>query len=53
MNVYNVEVQSNGWRYNSAAGDVECATLEGILAVRRFGDIEEWEYLHGECTVVI
>ena len=45
--VYHVEVNSNGWSYNSTAGDVECATLDGILAVRRFGgfdeDMSEWE----------
>ena len=43
MKVYRVEVQSNGWRYNSVAGDVECATLYGILAVEKFGNPEEWE----------
>ena len=47
MKVYRVEVNSNGWRYNSAAGDIECATLDGILAVRRHGgfddEMNEWE----------
>lgn len=48
MKVYHVEVNINGWRYNSTAGDVECATLDGILAVRRFGCFDdeknEWEW---------
>lgn len=43
MNVYSVEVYSNGWKYNAVAGDIECATLDGILAVKKFGDFEEWE----------
>ena len=43
MKVYRVEVNSNGWKYNSVAGDIECATLDGILAVKKFGDFEEWE----------
>ena len=41
--VYSVEVYSNGWKYNSVAGDIECATLDGILAVEKFGDFGEWE----------
>ena len=46
MNVYSVEVYSNGLEYNSVAGDIDCATLYGILAVRRFGgfDDEEMEW---------
>ena len=43
MNVYSVEVYSKGWKYNSAAGDIDCATLDGILAVKKFGDFCEWE----------
>ena len=43
MNVYNVEVHSNGLEYNSVAGDIDCATLYGILAVKKFGDFCEWE----------
>ena len=46
MKVYHVEVNGNGWDYDSVAGDIDCATLAGILAVRRFGgfdDGEEWE----------
>lgn len=44
MKVYRVEVNSNGWRYNSSvAGDIECATHDGILAVEKFGNPEEWE----------
>lgn len=43
MNVYNVDVQGNGWKYNSVAGDIDCATLYGILAVKRFGAFDEWE----------
>lgn len=48
MKVYRVDVNINGWKYNSTAGDVECATLDGILAVRRFGgfdddEMKEWE----------
>ena len=47
MRVYRVEVNSNGWKYNSVAGDIECATLDGILAVRRFVGFDdkemEWE----------
>ena len=49
MNVYSVEVYSNGngLEYNSVAGDIDCATLDGILAVRRFGGFDdeemEWE----------
>ena len=42
MKVYRVEVNSNGWKYNSVAGDINRATLDGILAVEKFGD-EEWE----------
>ena len=47
MKVYSVEVHSNGWEYDSVAGDIDCATLDGILAVRRFGgfddEMNEWE----------
>lgn len=47
MKVYSVEVHSNGWKYDSVAGDIDCATLDGILAVRRFGgfdgEMNEWE----------
>ena len=43
MNVYHVEVNSNGCEYNSVAGDIECSTLDGILAVKRFGNFDEWE----------
>ena len=44
MKVYRVEVNGNGWRYNSVAGDIDCATLYGVLAVKRFGDFDdEWE----------
>ena len=43
MNVYSVEVYSTGWKYNSVAGDIDCATLDGILAVKKFGDFCEWE----------
>ena len=49
MNVYSVEVYSNGWKYNSAAGDIDCATLYGILALdgnfgEKFSDGDcEWE----------
>ena len=42
MKVYHVEVLSNGWAYNSVAGDVECATLDGISFIEKFGN-EEWE----------
>ena len=47
MKVYSVEVYGNGWEYDSVAGDIDCATLDGILAVRRFGgfddEMNEWE----------
>ena len=47
MKVYHIEVNGNGWRYSAAAGDIEGATLEGSLAVRRFGgfddEMSEWE----------
>lgn len=50
MKVYHVEVNINGWKYDSVAGDIDCATLDGILAVRRFGgfddemdEMNEWE----------
>ena len=43
MNVYNVEVESNGWRYDSVACDIERATMDGIIAVEKFGDSDEWE----------
>ena len=41
--VYRVEVSSNGWKYNSVAGDIDCATIYGILAVEKFGDSDDWE----------
>ena len=43
MKVYHVEVNSNGWKYNSVAGDIDCATLDGMTAVEKFGDFGEWE----------
>ena len=43
MNVYSVEVYSNGWKYNSVSGDIDCATLDGMTAVERFGDSDEWD----------
>lgn len=43
MNVYSVEVYSNGWMYNSVSGDVDCATSDWMNAVEKFGDTEEWE----------
>ena len=45
MKVYRVEVNSNGWKYNSVstAGDIEDATQSAYLAVEKFGDFEEWE----------
>ena len=41
--VYSVEVYSNGWKYNSVARDIERATMDGIIAVEKFGDSDEWE----------
>ena len=52
MKVYHVEVYSNGWRYNSVAGDIDCATLDGILAVKKFGDFSEWEMHISMVTVL-
>lgn len=53
MKVYHVEVSSNGWRYSAAAGDIDAGTLDGILAVKRFGNFEDdWE-MNISCTVVI
>lgn len=43
MKVYHVEVYSNGWNYKSSVADIDCATLDGILAVKKFGDFCEWE----------
>ena len=43
MKVYRVYVDSNGWNYNCVAGDIERATLDGILAVERVGNFDEWE----------
>lgn len=52
MKVYHVEVNSNGWRYSAAAGDIDCATLTGIIAVEKFGDFEDWE-MNISCTTVV
>ena len=43
MKVYRVYVDSNGWKYNCVAGDIDCATLYGILAVEKFGGSDDWE----------
>lgn len=53
MKVYHVEVTSNGWKYNSVAGDIDCATLDGIMALRRFGKFEEeWE-MNISCSEIV
>ena len=43
MNVYKIQVNSNGWSYSSIAGDIERATSDALLAVEKFGENDEWE----------
>ena len=52
VNSYRVEVNSNGWSYSSVAGDIDCATLDGILAVERFGNFDEWEMHISHISIV-